>query len=145
MRFSRKRAARRRRSASRAALIANDRSCIIKRLSIEIVIIVLLECESRQVRLGGDACPFGRESIRRRFSAIMKIEKEEVSAMLTKIEETTVTIKLPYPTPFGDIVALDVSEEDYTEHLAEDFYEWVEGVVYKMSPVTGKHDKLSRY
>lgn len=65
--------------------------------------------------------------------------------MIQKTEEKTVTIKLPYSTQSGDIVALNVSADEYMAQYAEDFHEWVEGVVYKMSPVSGKHDKLSRY
>ncbi|PJF39518.1 MAG: hypothetical protein CUN54_08515, partial [Phototrophicales bacterium] len=43
------------------------------------------------------------------------------------------------------VVAIDVSLEDYMQHYAEDFCEWVEGVVVKMSPVDERHDGLNYY
>jgi Uma2 family endonuclease len=45
----------------------------------------------------------------------------------------------------GEIVAVDVSLEDYMQHYAADFCEWVEGVVIKMAATTLKHDDLSYY
>jgi Uma2 family endonuclease len=45
----------------------------------------------------------------------------------------------------GEIIATDVSLEDYLEHYAADFCEWVEGNVITMSPVYEDHDALSRY
>jgi len=45
----------------------------------------------------------------------------------------------------GDVVATDVSLEDYMEHYAEQSCEWVEGVVIKMAATTLKHDVLSYY
>ena len=45
----------------------------------------------------------------------------------------------------GEIVAVNVSEDEYMERYAGDFCEWVGGVVIKMSPVTGKHDELTGY
>lgn len=47
--------------------------------------------------------------------------------------------------PSGEIVATDVSAEEYEEKYASHFCEWVNGTVIKMSPVKEKHDKLSRY
>jgi Uma2 family endonuclease len=44
----------------------------------------------------------------------------------------------------GEVVATDVSLEDYMEHYAADFCEWVEGVVIKMSG-TVTHNDLSDY
>ncbi|MBL8165682.1 MAG: Uma2 family endonuclease [Anaerolineae bacterium] len=43
------------------------------------------------------------------------------------------------------IIATGVSEAEYMERYAEQFCEWVEGNVIKMSPVHERHDKLSRY
>lgn len=43
------------------------------------------------------------------------------------------------------IVARDVTFEDYMTHYAEAHTEWVEGVVIKMSPVTLIHDSLSGF
>jgi Uma2 family endonuclease len=75
----------------------------------------------------------------------MKAGRQELLPMIDKIEEQTATIKLPYSTPSGKIVALNVSAEDYMEKYAEHFYEWREGVVYKISPVSAKHDDIAGY
>jgi Uma2 family endonuclease len=45
----------------------------------------------------------------------------------------------------GEIVATNVSLEEYMEHYAADHCEWVEGVVIKMSPGTIKHNKIMQY
>ena len=45
----------------------------------------------------------------------------------------------------GEIVATDVSFEDYLEKYAADFCEWIDGTVEKMSPIHDKHDLLTRY
>jgi len=45
----------------------------------------------------------------------------------------------------GEIIATDVSLEDYLEHYAADFCEWVEGNIITMSPVYEDHDALSFY
>jgi len=44
-----------------------------------------------------------------------------------------------------ETVPAEVSLEEYMEHYAADFYEWVEGRVIKMSPVTAEHDDLTYY
>ena len=44
----------------------------------------------------------------------------------------------------GEVVATNVSLEDYMEHYAADFCEWVEGVVIKMSGSL-KHNDLIDY
>jgi Uma2 family endonuclease len=54
-------------------------------------------------------------------------------------------ITMPRTLPAGQIVALDIAEADYMRDYAESFHEWVEGVVVKMSPVSGKHDELTAY
>lgn len=43
------------------------------------------------------------------------------------------------------IVATNVSLEDYMEHYAAHFCEWVEGVVIKMSPASMKHQQIMMY
>ncbi len=54
-------------------------------------------------------------------------------------------IKLPNSLPGGEIIAVEVSEDDYMRDYAETFHEWVQGVVTKMSPVSLKHDQLTTY
>ena len=61
-------------------------------------------------------------------------------------------VSQPIPTeqesvrvPSGEIVATDVSAEEYMQHYAADFHEWVKGTVVKMSPVSHTHNKLSKY
>jgi Uma2 family endonuclease len=43
------------------------------------------------------------------------------------------------------VVATGVSEDEYMARYAESFYEWVDGVVIHISPVTSEHDDLSSY
>jgi Uma2 family endonuclease len=74
----------------------------------------------------------------------MKLSKGD-NAMINKVEEQTATIKLPYTSQSGDIAALNVSAEVYMEQYAEYFHEWVDGVVYKMSSVSAKHDDLTGF
>jgi Uma2 family endonuclease len=45
----------------------------------------------------------------------------------------------------GQIIATDISAEEYMERYAADFCEWVEGIVIKMSPETLRHDPLIYY
>src|SRR5689334_16122564 len=45
----------------------------------------------------------------------------------------------------GEIIATDVSLEEYMERYAAHFCEWIEGVVITMSPVGLVHDKLTYY
>jgi Uma2 family endonuclease len=45
----------------------------------------------------------------------------------------------------GQIIATDVSFEDYMAHYAANFCEWVDGVVIKMSPVSKNHAQLTFY
>lgn len=49
------------------------------------------------------------------------------------------------PLPSDAQAATIVSAEEYMERYAHDFYEWVNGEVIKMSPVSGRHDKCTRY
>jgi Uma2 family endonuclease len=44
-----------------------------------------------------------------------------------------------------NIIAHNVSFEEYMEHYAEQFTEWVEGMVIKLSPATLIHVKISRF
>jgi Uma2 family endonuclease len=62
--------------------------------------------------------------------------------MAERIDEI---INLSGDTALGRIVAVNVSEEDYMRDYAENFHEWVGGIVYKMSPVSLKHNDLSDY
>ncbi len=45
----------------------------------------------------------------------------------------------------GEVVATNVSLEDYMDHYAADFCEWVEGLVIRMAATTLKHDDLGYY
>jgi len=54
-------------------------------------------------------------------------------------------IMIPRTLPAGEIIAMDVSEDDYMELYAADFCEWVDGVVIKMSPIGLKHDEIVGY
>lgn len=55
------------------------------------------------------------------------------------------TITIPRPLPAGDVVAADVSEAEYMAQYAEHHYEWVQGVLIKMSPVSLIHERLVAY
>ncbi|MEO8607810.1 MAG: Uma2 family endonuclease [Chloroflexota bacterium] len=44
-----------------------------------------------------------------------------------------------------NVIAQGVTFEDYMQHFAADFAEWVEGDVVKMSPVTDDHDGLFQF
>ena len=52
---------------------------------------------------------------------------------------------LQHHSPYGLIVAYKTSAEEYMEHYAEDFHEWIDGVVYKMSSVSLNHEKITGY
>lgn len=56
-----------------------------------------------------------------------------------------VAVPAPVPIPAGEVVAANVSADDYMEQYAGDFYEWVEGYVVKMAPVTYRHDEITGY
>lgn len=53
------------------------------------------------------------------------------------------TILRPYLT--DNIVAVNVSEQDYLAKYAELHYEWVEGVLISISPITSRHQRLTHY
>ena len=57
--------------------------------------------------------------------------------------DQTVTPPVDVTTQTADVRR--ISAEEYMERYAHDFYEWVKGEVIKMSPVSGKHDALTRY
>lgn len=57
----------------------------------------------------------------------------------------TTNVKAPVSLPLGQIVAFDVSAEDYLERYDAQHCEWVKGVVVKMAPVSAKHDDLTGY
>ena len=44
-----------------------------------------------------------------------------------------------------NVLARDVSFEDYLERYAADYCEWVDGVVIKMAPIHEQHDALTTY
>ncbi|MEL6149211.1 MAG: Uma2 family endonuclease [Chloroflexota bacterium] len=44
-----------------------------------------------------------------------------------------------------DVVATEVTWDDYMARYAHDFHEWVGGEVVKMSPIHTKHNQISRY
>ena len=62
--------------------------------------------------------------------------------MAERIEDI---VNLSANTALGRIIAVNVSEEDYMRDYAETFHEWVGGIVYKMTPVSLKHNDLSDY
>jgi Uma2 family endonuclease len=45
----------------------------------------------------------------------------------------------------GNIVSFNVPEDVFMRDYAEDFCEWIDGTVIKMSPINDKHDKITRY
>ncbi len=53
--------------------------------------------------------------------------------------ETTTTL------PAGQIVAVNVSAEEYLAQYAESHHEWVRGMVLRMSPASRRHDSLISY
>ena len=44
-----------------------------------------------------------------------------------------------------DASAETISADEYMAQYAHDFYEWVKGELIKISPVSEKHDALTRY
>lgn len=55
------------------------------------------------------------------------------------------TEMLHEPAENPNIVATDVSLDDYMEHYAALGMEWVEGVVYSMAPIGLKHEEIRDY
>ena len=56
------------------------------------------------------------------------------------------TLQLPLTiNTSGHIIAIDVPEDVYMQQYAEDFCEWIDGTVIKMSPIHDKHDAITRY
>lgn len=58
--------------------------------------------------------------------------------MITVPEQSEININ-------GNVIATDVTFEEYMERYAAHFCEWIEGVVIQMSPVHEKHDGLTFY
>lgn len=50
-----------------------------------------------------------------------------------------------FPIQAENVVAVGVSYEDYLEHYASDFCEWLNGAVIKMTPIHERHDLLTAY
>jgi Uma2 family endonuclease len=59
--------------------------------------------------------------------------------------ETLTMVVFDRPTTEVEILAQNVSFEEYMEKYAEHHTEWVAGMVIKMSPVTRWHDRLTRF
>ena len=57
----------------------------------------------------------------------------------------TLTIAAPVVLPAGEIIAVNVSADEYMTRYAETFHEWAEGVVIKLSPATRRHALLTQY
>lgn len=55
------------------------------------------------------------------------------------------TIEAATTLPSGQIVAVNVSADEYMKQYAETHHEWAEGVVIKMTPVSLDHDALTSY
>jgi Uma2 family endonuclease len=53
--------------------------------------------------------------------------------------------KTAAPETRGQVIATGVSLEEYMEHYAADFCEWVEGAVIKLSPAELKHNRVIYY
>lgn len=53
--------------------------------------------------------------------------------------------KVMHFNTLGQVIAVDVSEQEYMQDYAEHFCEWINGTVIKMSPVHDKHDSITRY
>jgi Uma2 family endonuclease len=76
------------------------------------------------------------------FSATIEASYSGAFLMAERIDDT---VKLSRNTVLGRIAAVDISRETYMRDYAESFHEWLEGVVYKMSPVSRTHSKLTAY
>ncbi|MGB1286400.1 MAG: Uma2 family endonuclease [Aggregatilineales bacterium] len=48
-------------------------------------------------------------------------------------------------TGIGEVIATDISEDEYMEKYAAYFCEWINGVVIRMTPVHIDHDRIDRY
>lgn len=79
------------------------------------------------------------------------VEKTDLQALLSRIEslppeDYDVLYRHLHmggiDLPDQNIIALNVTLEDYLEHYAADHCEWVEGMVIKMSPGSMKHNAL---
>lgn len=58
--------------------------------------------------------------------------------MITVPEQTEININ-------GNVIATDVTFEEYMERYAAHFCEWIEGVVIQMSPAGWQHNKIITY
>jgi Uma2 family endonuclease len=58
---------------------------------------------------------------------------------------TALTLSVPATLPAGEIIAADVSAEEYLAQYAETCHEWVRGAVIKMTPVSLQHVRLTQY
>ena len=56
------------------------------------------------------------------------------------------TFEIPFKmNTAGYIIAVDVPHDVFMQEYAEDFCEWIDGTVIKMSPVHDRHDMITRY
>jgi Uma2 family endonuclease len=56
------------------------------------------------------------------------------------------TFEIPFKaSTAGYIIAVNVPEDVFMQQYAEDFCEWIDGTVIKMSPVHDRHDIITRY
>ena len=55
------------------------------------------------------------------------------------------TLALPLTPPAGEIVAAEVSAEEYMAQYAEHHHEWVKGAVIKMTPESLRHALIIKY
>lgn len=63
--------------------------------------------------------------------------------MVDKLRDTTeIMITIPRHFPSGQIAAFNIDADVYMRDYAQDFYEWVNGVMLKMSPVSLRHNKI---
>jgi Uma2 family endonuclease len=64
--------------------------------------------------------------------------------MVARVESTQVDLK-DYKSLLGDVIAVNVSLEDYMENYAAESCEWVEGVVIQLSPSSIDHNLLFQH
>lgn len=55
----------------------------------------------------------------------------------------TVRLQLPRQMPAGEVIAVNVTDQEYMAQYAAHFCEWVDGVVIKMPPASLTHDDLT--
>lgn len=61
------------------------------------------------------------------------------------VDQTQDMITVPKKYLSDNVVAVNVSEDDYLAGYGEGRHEWIEGVVIQMSPASDRHQELSHY